>query len=112
MIYTDSRIIKPETFQLLIALQSDSLFDDYVLVGGTSLALQLGHRHSINLDLFTQLDFDNLDLEESLLSKYPFVRTAIRSQFEVEPPELVIPISFDAVRGRLTEAVQNPDKIF
>jgi predicted nucleotidyltransferase component of viral defense system len=31
---------------------------EFFLVGGTALALQLGHRISVDLDLFTQNDFD------------------------------------------------------
>lgn len=33
-------------------------FDCFCLVGGTSLALQLGHRKSIDLDLFSSKNFD------------------------------------------------------
>jgi hypothetical protein len=31
---------------------------DFFLVGGTALALQIGHRISLDIDLFTQQDFD------------------------------------------------------
>lgn len=31
------------------------------LVGGTALALQLGHRKSIDLDLFGEINFENID---------------------------------------------------
>jgi hypothetical protein len=33
--------------------------DDYYLVGGTALALQIGHRQSIDFDFFTANSFDN-----------------------------------------------------
>jgi len=39
-------------------------FDDFAnmrLVGGTALALQIGHRKSIDLDLFGDIDFDNVN---------------------------------------------------
>lgn len=39
-------------------------FDDFLnmrLVGGTALALQIGHRKSIDLDLFGDIDFDNVN---------------------------------------------------
>jgi predicted nucleotidyltransferase component of viral defense system len=35
-------------------LQSDSLFKEHILAGGTALTLQLGHRTSSDIDLFTQ----------------------------------------------------------
>ena len=37
-------------------------FSDMRLVGGTALALQLGHRISIDLDFFGQVDFEQIDL--------------------------------------------------
>jgi hypothetical protein len=36
--------------------------DPFFLVGGTALALQMGHRVSIDLDLFTPEVFDKIDL--------------------------------------------------
>jgi hypothetical protein len=42
----------------------DPLFMGYRLVGGTSLALQLGHRQSIDLDFFGQQPID----EDAFLS--------------------------------------------
>jgi hypothetical protein len=35
-------------------LQGETAFRDYFLVGGTALALQIGHRKSDDIDLFTQ----------------------------------------------------------
>lgn len=77
MIHTDERIIKPETFQLLTELQNDALLENFVLVGGTALALQLGHRHSIDLDLFSTSPFDNLTLEQAVLDRHRFIRTSL-----------------------------------
>jgi hypothetical protein len=45
-------------------MQDDHL-KDFILVGGTALSLQLGHRISIDLDFFSQLGFD-----EQLLAQY------------------------------------------
>ena len=36
-------------------------FSGLRLVGGTGLALQLGHRHSIDIDLFGSVEFENLN---------------------------------------------------
>jgi hypothetical protein len=38
---------------------ADKELADFYLVGGTSLALQIGHRISVDLDLFSTKDFDN-----------------------------------------------------
>ena len=45
-------------------LKSIMLCDEFVnlrLVGGTALALQLGHRKSIDLDLFGEINFEHID---------------------------------------------------
>ncbi len=38
--------------ELLRKIMSDELFSDFFLVGGTSLSLLIGHRNSIDIDLF------------------------------------------------------------
>jgi len=50
------------TLGLLKQLQSLSILSEMRLVGGTSLALQIGHRKSIDIDLFGILsaDYENL----------------------------------------------------
>ncbi len=42
----------PELLELLKKLMNDDFFKNFILVGGTSLALQLGNRNSIDIDLF------------------------------------------------------------
>ena len=49
-------IIQPDTLELLIKIQSLEMFRNLRLVGGTALALQLGHRVSIDLDLFGNIE--------------------------------------------------------
>ncbi len=50
--------IYPKTLQLLKELQQIEFLNEYFLVGGTSLALQIGHRISIDLDLFAYSEMD------------------------------------------------------
>jgi hypothetical protein len=50
----------------------DETFNGFNLAGGTALALYLGHRKSIDLDIFTPNDFDAKHLEEYLIDKYDF----------------------------------------
>ena len=63
-----TRTIEPGTLELLKKLMSIPFLDSFYLVGGTALALQFGHRMSIDIDLFTLDDFDNNNLIE-ILSK-------------------------------------------
>lgn len=70
MLYKNA--IEENTLELLIKLQADEELSDFQLAGGTSLALQVGHRKSIDLDLFTQNDFDTNYLLEYLEQNYNF----------------------------------------
>jgi len=70
MLHKDSFIIKPETFKLTQLLQSLSVLSGFNLVGGTALALQLGHRNSIDIDLFTQKDFEPTELTQTLGAQF------------------------------------------
>lgn len=64
--------ITPDTRELLKRLMSDDRLRGFVLVGGTSLALQLGHRISVDLDLFTDTDFNEETLRAYLEKQYNF----------------------------------------
>ena len=54
MLHKDPFNIEPATFQLIQQLQALSALKEFYLVDGTSLALQLNHRNSIDIDLFTK----------------------------------------------------------
>jgi predicted nucleotidyltransferase component of viral defense system len=49
--------VKPDTLDLLKKLMSSGFLEDFILVGGTALALQIGHRKSYDLDFFTHRNF-------------------------------------------------------
>ena len=56
--------IDPATLELLKQIQAIDEFSELRLAGGTALALQLGHRKSIDLDFFGHIDFEQLALNE------------------------------------------------
>ncbi|MGV4477925.1 nucleotidyl transferase AbiEii/AbiGii toxin family protein [Ornithobacterium rhinotracheale] len=60
-------------FELLEQLMSDEILHEFNLAGGTALALYMGHRKSIDLDLFSLNSFNVENLEEHLLKKYDFI---------------------------------------
>lgn len=68
--------IEPATLGLLRKLQSIEELTNVRLVGGTALAMQIGHRTSIDLDLFGLLDFSPEDYSEKLLQlgKLEFIK--------------------------------------
>ena len=51
--------IQPSTLELLIRLRKIELLKATRLIGGTALALLLGHRLSIDLDLFGHVEGDS-----------------------------------------------------
>ena len=54
-----SETVTSELLELLKTIMSDSLFNDFNLVGGTALSLQIGHRNSIDIDLFGNQEIDS-----------------------------------------------------
>ena len=60
------KTIEPGTLQLLKELQSFPLLQETRLVGGTALALQLGHRSSVDLDLFGTIPFSADEIRDAL----------------------------------------------
>jgi hypothetical protein len=57
-------------WDILKALQEKDLFKNYFLVGGTALSLQLGHRISNDIDLFTKDDLNKDEILDFLNRDY------------------------------------------
>ena len=70
MLHTET--VARSTLELLKMLESESVMSNFNLAGETSLALYLGHRISVDLDLFTPESFDAGKLEIFLRDKYGF----------------------------------------
>ena len=61
-----TQTVVPDLLELLKKLMSENLFSEFNLVGGTSLALQLGHRNSIDIYLFGNQDINQILFEEKI----------------------------------------------
>lgn len=61
--------IEPRTLVLLKRIMSITELNQFNLVGGTALALRYGHRVSVDLDLFSQINFINEDVI-TIIEKY------------------------------------------
>ncbi len=61
-----TQTVEPNLLELLRSLMSNEVFSDFYLVGGTALALQIGHRKSIDIDLFGNTELDELSFLEIL----------------------------------------------
>jgi hypothetical protein len=60
---------------------SNKAFKDFYLVGGTALALQRGHRISIDIDMFTNTLYGEMktgEIKESLLEMFPYTENLKR----------------------------------
>lgn len=64
--------IKDNTLELLKKLQREEILSTTRLVGGTALALQIGHRISVDLDLFSKEPLDINAIEQILTHKFNF----------------------------------------
>ncbi len=74
-------ILRFETVSLLLKETLERLMtckelNRFLLVGGTSLSLQLGHRISTDIDLFTDAEYGSIDfnaIEAMLQREFPYV---------------------------------------
>lgn len=60
----------------LTRMMEDGSFQQFRLVGGTSLSLQLGHRISVDIDLFTNASYGSVDfsaIDNFLTEWFPYV---------------------------------------
>lgn len=69
--------VKKSTYALLKELQTEPLLFSTRLVGGTALSLQIGHRESDDLDLFSTEPLNGMNLQSLLIDKYKFVPSVV-----------------------------------
>jgi len=62
--------VEPATLELLNQLFSKDYLSGFALAGGTALALQLGHRISIDLDFFSYQPFNTNELTKRISSDF------------------------------------------
>ncbi len=70
--------IDTPTLELLNKLMQEPSFYDLRLVGGTALALQTGHRKSVDIDLFGKINFEELNVAD-IFSGFKSVVTVKKS---------------------------------
>ncbi|MFP8894087.1 nucleotidyl transferase AbiEii/AbiGii toxin family protein [Chryseobacterium sp. EZn1] len=76
MLYKET--VSNEMWELLQKLMKDEKLKDFILVGGTALSLKIGHRKSVDIDLFTTKDFDSQEMLYYLNQKYDAIITESR----------------------------------
>ena len=73
--------VTPLLKEVLGILMSEKIFIPFRLVGGTNLSLRYGHRLSVDIDLFTDVEYGSLDyriFEKFLCEHFPFTSVATR----------------------------------
>ena len=78
--------VSPILAESLSFFMKNKFFDDFRLVGGTALSLQLGHRMSLDIDLFPDKPYGSLDFD--LIDKF------LRSNFKYVSDPIQIPVGF------------------
>ena len=69
---TVNNLLKEGLHQVMAATE----FEHFRLVGGTALSLQIGHRESIDIDLFSDVEYGEIDfkaIENYLESNFPYL---------------------------------------
>ena len=70
------QIITSETKRVLEQIAESFLIKKFYLAGGTALAIQLGHRQSIDLDWFLAGKFSNAEIKNALTKVWVFKLTS------------------------------------
>lgn len=76
-----TNIASPLLLECLRKIMANKAFDDFYLVGGTSLALQRGHRISIDIDMFTNTLYGEMKTDEiksALVEMFPYIENLDR----------------------------------
>lgn len=84
MLHTQT--VEPVTLGLLKRLMADEALNQFNLVGGTALSLQIGHRKSIDLDMFSHTEFEAANILQHLIDEgyNPSVRNNFKQTLIVE----------------------------
>lgn len=64
--------VDTSTLELIKSLQQKEYLNDFYLVGGTALAIYFNHRVSIDIDLFSNFNFDAKLLLENIQQDYSY----------------------------------------
>jgi predicted nucleotidyltransferase component of viral defense system len=68
MLQTNS--VSQALWHTLLELNKSNIFENYFLVGGTALSLQIGHRISEDIDLFTRQDINKDEIMDFMNKKF------------------------------------------
>jgi len=102
-------ILTKEQIELLPLIKEFS--KNFILVGGTAIALHIGHRRSIDFDLFTADDFDNGKIKRKIARFYELDKTYISAPGEYTILVNGVKITFFQYPYRIKSAARLNEKI-
>ena len=73
--------VSHDLLALIYKLQSIEELKDFRLAGGTGLALQIGHRRSVDIDLFTDKPIDRKGLQLIIVKNFPDAKAGRKTGF-------------------------------
>jgi hypothetical protein len=79
MLYKET--VEAGTLDLIFRLMRDSELSFFYLVGGTALSLKIGHRKSIDIDMFCSVNFDGPLLAQHLINQYNAEIKRVKSNY-------------------------------
>jgi predicted nucleotidyltransferase component of viral defense system len=92
-------------------IKAEPLFENHILVGGTALSLQLGHRESEDIDLFTLDKQDNNECINFFENNFKSVEIKNNKENILQVVADGIKIDLVSARGKLIEAPVNEENI-
>jgi predicted nucleotidyltransferase component of viral defense system len=101
MLYQNT--VTSEILRTLHRIKTDEIFENYILVGGTALALQLGHRISEDIDLFTLEKQDNDKCIKFMKDNFENIEILNNSENILQLKTKDIKVDFVSARGKLIE---------
>jgi predicted nucleotidyltransferase component of viral defense system len=101
MLYLNT--VASELLQTLHTIKMEKLFESYILVGGTALALQLGHRMSEDIDLFTLEKQDNEKCINFMVNNFENIEIINNNDNILQLKNKDIKVDFVSARGKLIE---------
>ena len=103
-------VIEPGTLGILKYISSQDIFESFCLVGCTALALQMGHRLSIDLDFFSPDPFDK-ELFKTELTEYGDWMTFSENKIGLRGQLNNVKVDFVTYRYPLLEPATSEDGI-
>ena len=101
----------PDIIKLIIELQSSHVLNDFVLAGGTALSLQLGHRKSNDIDIFSVNKHDYDEIYKYIDHNYEDIDIISKDENSLQLFINKIKVDIVSIKGKILETPKRDDDI-